>query len=129
MEFTCPHCGQYGISAMEKFRAIPKSPAICRKCGKTSALEQGAKIKLLLVATGLLMLVGPALYAFAYPSLLFMLLMFIPLLLLPVATYYLVPLAPITRAETERASKIYKAAVFFGLLYLVYKAYDISNSL
>ena len=73
MEITCPHCKKPGITSMAKFRAVPKSPAKCSYCGGLSAIEQGVKIKVVLFVAFILMLVGPAIYAFVYTSLLFML--------------------------------------------------------
>jgi prepilin signal peptidase PulO-like enzyme (type II secretory pathway) len=32
--FTCPHCGQPGISALRKLALGPALPATCRSCGK-----------------------------------------------------------------------------------------------
>ena len=129
MDISCPHCGQPGISKIAKFRANPKSPAICSLCGKESAIEQGIKVKVLLLVTFLLMLIGPALYAFAYPSLWFMLLALVPLIALPLVIYLSVPLAPISKDEIARANYAYKVAILLLVIYLAYTAYDLSQSL
>ena len=121
MEITCPHCNQPGITPMAKFRAMPKSPATCSYCGELSAIEQGIKIKVALFVAFLLMLIGPATYAFYYPSSIFMLFPLIIICCMPVATYYFVPLAPITANEIKHANLIFKAAAVLAVIYVIYE--------
>lgn len=129
MEITCPHCNQSGITSMAKFRAVPESPATCSYCGELSAIEQGIKIKVVLFVAFLLMLVGPAIYAFIYPSLLFMLLPLIIICCIPIATYYFVPLAPITANEIKHANLVYKIAVVLAIIYVIYEISSIVQNL
>ena len=129
MEITCPHCSQPRISQVAKFQAIPRSPAVCALCGKESALEQGVKMKALLLVTFLFMLIGPALYAFVYPSLLFMLLTLVPLIAPPFITYFCIPPAPISKAEITYANFAHKLLIVIFFIYLAYAAYDISKNL
>ena len=75
------------------------------------------------------MLVGPALYAFVYPSLIFMLLAATPLVVLPVVTYFYVPLAPFNNVEVTRANHAYRLIIAIFFIYLAYAAYDLSQSL
>jgi len=124
MKITCPHCNHSGITPKQKFFASPNSPAKCNNCGELSAAEQGIKINLVLFIAFLLILVGYALPVFIYSIYSHALFMLTPLIIIcciPIAIYYIVPLAPITPKESKHANTVYKTTVVLAIIYLLYE--------
>jgi len=124
MKITCPHCSHRGITPKQKFFASPNSPAKCNKCGELSAVEQGIKIKLVLFIAFLLMLLGYALPVFIYSIYSHALFMLTPLIIIsciPIAIYYIVPLAPISSKEIKHANTAFKTTVVLVIIYLLYE--------